>query len=228
MKLKNFERELKYLINDGRGLDLKKLFDVFYASGYSMVESRRKKKTEAYYDDEELSVIKRGNVIRRSTHFNKDGLYFHFMFKKNVSDPVKPYVSKYEFGSDQFKSVQEFITELGFGNIEVQPEPVLYAEMTRETVVFEKDGRRLLISYDNVKYYKDMDGTSAHEIMLEVEDWTTPYTTIAEKEDFDTHLLSINDILLNKLPIQLTKDSKPYRGFLLLGENGFKEHVLKV
>ena len=221
MELKNFERELKYLINDGRRLDFKEILDVFYAFGYSMVEFRQKKKNEAYYDDEELSVIKKGNVIRKSTHFNKDGLYFHFMFKKNVSEPVKPYVSKYEFGSDQFKTVQEFITELGICNIEVQPEPVLYVEMTRETAVFEKDGRRLLISYDNVKYYKDMDGIRVREKMLEVEDWTTPYTTIAEKEDFDTHLLLINDVLLDKLPVQLTRNSKPYRGFLLLGESGF-------
>lgn len=221
MKLKNFERELKYLIKEGQELDFKEIADVFYVSGYSMVESRWKKKSEAYYDDDCLSVIKKGDVIRGSTHFNKDGKYFHFMLKKNVSRPQKPYVSKYEFGSDQFKTIQDFIAALGFNEIKVRPEPILYAEMTRETAVFEKDGRRLLISYDNVEYHKDINGVRVCEKMLEVEDWTTPYTTIAEKEDFDTHLLTINDVLASKLPVQLIKSSKPYRGFLLLGEEGF-------
>lgn len=219
MEIKNYERELKYLTLEGQEFSFKEVIDIFLGDGYSMVENRRKKKHEIYFDDADLSVIKNGDVIRGSTHFNKDGTYFHFMFKKNVSRPDKPYVSKYEYGSGQFETVQDFVVELGMQDIAAWLNPVLHAEMTRKTAVFEKEERRLLVSYDDVEYYKDTKDVNVYEKMLEVEDWTTPYTTIAENDVFDEHLLSINKRLLSKLPIQLTKNSKPYRGFLLLGGN---------
>ena len=216
MKLKNFERELKYLLTGENELIFEDIVEVFNLNNYCKVEYRQKQKNEIYYDDNNLSVIKMGNVIRESTHFNKDGVYSHFMFKKNVSVPTKPYVSKYEYGSDEFKTVQEFVQALEDCNIKIMLKPVLYAEILRETAVFEKDNHKLLMSYDNVTYYKHKNGIQVFEKMLEIEDWTTPYTTIAEKETFDMHLLTINEALLKKLPIQLTKDSKPYRGYLLL------------
>lgn len=221
MELKNFERELKYLIMGDMEISFEEIINVFNSHDYSLIETKLKKKYEAYYDDVDFSLIKKGDVIRGSTHFNKDNIYFHFMYKKNVSKSAKPYLSKYEFGSGQFESVKDFISELNLYDIVVQSKPVLYAEMTRETAVFGKDDYKLLISYDDVKYYKDKSTSQVCEKMLEVEDWTTPYTTVAENDDYDAHLLYINELLLDKLPIQLTKKSKPYRGLLLLGESGF-------
>ena len=218
MELQNYERELKYLIMRKEGLLFDEILNIFRMYGYIMVEAKQKKKNEAYYDDANFSVIKRGDVIRGSTHFNKDGIYFHFMYKKNASKPNKPYLSKYELGSGQFDSVKDFISALNLYDCVVQEEPVLYAEMTRETAVFEKDGYKLLISFDNVSYYKEKKTEQIFEKMLEIEDWTTPYTLKAEKDDYDAHLLDINSLVLKDLPIKLTKESKPYRGLLLLGK----------
>lgn len=219
MELKNYERELKYLLKKNYKVSFEEILEIFNSYDYSLIESRHKKKHEIYYDDANLSILKKGDVLRGSTHFNKDSTYFHFMYKKNVSDPCKPYVSKYEFGSGQFKSVHEFISALDLSDVIIQPDPVLYAEMTRETAVFKKDDYKFLVSYDNVEYHKDINAIKVCEKMLEVEDWTNPYTTMIENDKYDAHLLSVNSLLLNKLPLELTKNSKPYRGFLLINES---------
>ena len=215
MELNNYERELKYLISDEISFD--SILQFLENHGYSLIERKLKKKHELYYDDSNFSFIKKGDVIRSSIHFNANGTYFHFMYKKNVSQPSKPYVSKYEFGSGQYVSVDDFLIEL-----EIYPAadifPVLHGEVMRETCVVEKENHRLLISYDNVKYYKHERGVSVWEKMLEIEDWTTPHTLLAADSKYDAHLCDIHKQILDDtgLPVQLTKDSKPYRGMILL------------
>lgn len=218
MEIKNYERELKYLVSDGISFDM--ILNFLDNHRYSLVETKLKKKHEIYYDDNNLSFIKKGDVIRSSTHYNSNGTYFHFMYKKNVSIPSKPYVSKYEFGSGRYTSVNEFLAELNI-NPESKIAPILHAEMTRETCVVEKGDYRLLISYDNVKYYKYENGMIVWEKMLEIEDWTTPHTTKSSDSKYDAHLCDINKYILGNtgLPVQLIKDSKPYRGIILLSEN---------
>lgn len=216
MEHKNYERELKYLIKDEE-LSFKKILNFFKSHNYMLVETKYKKKHESYYDDLDLSFIKNGDVIRSSTHFNEQTTYSHFMYKKNVSDPLKPYVSKFEFGSGQFETVQFFLTELGVNSV-VQPNPILYAQMTRETAVIEKGIDKFLISYDNVLYFKNVNSVRVYEKMLEIEDWNTPNSVINAGSKYDDHLCEINKIILhdNGLPLQLTKHSKPFRGILLL------------
>lgn len=217
MEHKNYERELKYLIMSDSNLTMSEILLFAKKYSYNLVETRPKKKNEVYYDDEKLSIIRKGDVIRSSNHINPNGTYFHFMYKKNVSDLRKPYVSKYEFGSGQFKTVKEFISRLEI-DINIQPNPVLYAEVTRETAIIEKEANRLLISFDDVKYYKRKNTQQIFEKMLEVEDWTNPNTLKNEDSKLDEHLIEINELLLsnNGLPLELTRDSKPYRGIKLL------------
>lgn len=222
MNLKNYERELKYLELSHDNINFEHVLDVFLQNGYEQVEGRNKKKLEAYYDDENFSIIKKGDVIRSSTHYNENGTFTHFMYKKNVSDHDKPYVSKYEYGSDRFASVKEFLSMLGVNDVNILLDPVLYGIVTRKTAVFEKNHYRLLISYDNTEYSCSPGDNTVMEKMLEVEDWTNPYTTTAEKDPQDFHLIEINNLLMRNLPIALTKYSKPYRGLFLLGVSGFE------
>ncbi|MCD8022049.1 MAG: hypothetical protein LUF30_03415, partial [Lachnospiraceae bacterium] len=142
MEHQNFERELKYLKTQ-EGMSLEDVLHVFYKHGYVLIETREKKKNESYYDDNELSFLKKGDVIRSSKHFNADGTYFHFMYKKNVSNPEKPYVSKYELGSGAYQTIREFILAMNIQE-EILTEPFLYADMTRETAIIEKNNERLL------------------------------------------------------------------------------------
>lgn len=161
-------------------------------------------------------------MIRSSTHFDEQGTYFHFMYKKNVSDINKPYVAKLESGSGRFETVHDFLEELGIV-VDIQRHPVLYAEMERETAIIRKDRHMFLISFDNVEYRREFNGEFIGEKMLEIEDWTNPNTILNYGIEDDAHLLAINELLLSDdgLPLRLTTHSKPIRGFTIFGERGF-------
>ena len=216
MEHKNYERELKYLIAGNDTLAFTEILRFLKNNCYMIIETRLKKKHEIYYDNDELTFIKRGDILRSSNHISERGEYFHFMFKKNVSDPNKPYVSKYEYGSGKFKTIQEFTNELEIDD-NIQLNPVLYAEITRETAIVEKGLNRLLISYDTARYHKNTNATSLYEKMLEIEDWTNPNTILNVNSEYDEHLYEINKMILSNvgLPLRLTKDSKPLRGYKL-------------
>lgn len=96
--------------------------------------------------------------------------------------------------------------------------PVLHAEMVRDTCVVRDGKYLLLISYDNVRYFKSENSLFVREKMLEIEDWTAPNTAFAVKSKYDLHLCNINNRILSTLglPVKLIKDSKPYRGLALL------------
>lgn len=215
MEHRNYERELKYLIAAGSVPSMNEILDVFYGQ-YRLIETRPKRKHEAYYDDMVLTLIKRGDVIRGSTHLNGSEPFFHFMLKKDASDPRKPYVSKYEYGSGQYPDARAFALAMKISET-ICLEPVLYAEMTRETAVIEKDNLRLLISYDDVYYFRYPSSDRIRERMLEIEDWTTPNTISNAEQREDKHLITANDMLLHNLPLQLIRHSKPYRGAVLVG-----------
>ena len=214
IEFKNFERELKYLLTGASKLSLDQVLHFLGRHGYQVVETVAKEKHETYYDDAEFTLIRRGDVMRGSKHITEQ--FSGFMYKKNVSDPDKPYVSKLELGvSGQHKTVQEFVAELGL-DIQVLADPVLYAVMLRDVAIVEKNLDRLYISYDKVDYYKDLGAGKVHEEMLEIEDWNRPNTTDVDYS-YDAYLCEVNRVLLSgELPVKLTRDTKPYRGYKIL------------
>lgn len=221
MEHENFERELKYLIMDKHSLNPEDVFSFLSLKGYVVVERKLKRKDETYYDDENLTFIKRGDVIRCSKHINNSSVYTHFMFKKNACDPSMPYVSKYEFGSGCFDTIDSFISHLNLFDV-ANLSPVLGASMVRHITIFEKKMLRIYVTFDDVEYFRESSNLRVSESMLEIEDWTTPNTTENALSRDDSHLLEVNDLLLcsSDFPVYLTKDSKPLRGYLLLKENG--------
>ncbi len=217
MEFENYERELKYLINNGKECTSEQILNFLYQQGYKKIESFIKEKKETYYDDQNLTVLNRGDVMRGSNMVTEK---FHgFLYKKNMCDSNKPYVSKLELGTKlrgQYKNVNEFIKELDLKLKELKP--ILYANMIREVTIIEKDRDRLYISYDKVKYFKENESESVYEEMLEIEDWKNPNTTNVDYE-YDKHLIEINKLMLaSNLPLSLTKDSKYYRGYILLNK----------
>jgi len=213
---KNYERELKYLLTGDSRLSLDQVLRFLSGHGYKVVETVTKEKHESYYDDAKFTLIKRGDVMRGSKHITEK--FSGPMFKKNVSDPNKPYVSKLELGSGQHKTVQELIAELGL-DIEVLADPVLYAVMLRDVAIVEKNLDRLYISYDKTDYFKNIGAEKVYEEMLEIEDWNRPNATDGDY-NYDAHLYEVNKVVLNgELPLKLTKDTKPYRGYKILIEN---------
>lgn len=222
MEFENYERELKYLLNEKDKCFLNKFLDFTYDQGYRIVETFTKEKHETYYDDSELTVLTKGDVVRGSNMITEQ--FKGFLYKQNVCNPNKPYVSKLELGAKlrgQYKDVNDFIKELNICVTGVL-KPILYANMKREINIIEKNGDCLYISYDKVKYFND-DDSKAYEVMLEIEDWKKPNTTKVDY-NYDSHLIEINNLILkNKLPVTLTKDSKYYRGYMLLNNKNKKE-----
>lgn len=218
MEFENYERELKYLIKKNDKCSPKQVLNFLYQHGYKLVESFTKEKHETYYDDSELTILNRGDVMRGSNMVTEQ--FNGFLYKKNMCDPDKPYVSKLELGTKlrgQYKDVNDFVKELDV-KIEKKLKPILYANMIREVSIIEKNSDRLYISYDKVKYFEKDESESIYEEMLEIEDWKNPNTTDVDY-DYDVHLLEVNQLIINSdLPIKLTKDSKYYRGYILLNE----------
>ena len=115
----------------------------------------------------------------------------------------------------QYKDVNEFIKELNI-DVKGQLNIKLFANMKREVSIVEKDGDRLYVSYDKVKYFEKEESNSVYEEMLEIEDWKNPNTTNVDY-DYDRHLIKVNNLISNaQLPIELTKDSKYFRGYTVL------------
>ena len=143
-----------------------------------------------------------------------------FLYKTNKWNPEKPYVSKLELGTKlrgQYKDVNEFIKELNI-NVRGELSIKLFANMKREVSIVEKDGDRLYVSYDKVKYFEKDESNSVYEEMLEIEDWKKPNTTDVDY-DYDRHLIEVHNLISKaQLPIELTKDSKYFRGYTVLNK----------
>lgn len=216
MEYENYERELKYLIKNNEKCSSKQVIAFLQKYGYELIETFTKEKHETYFDDCKLTILRRGDVMRGSDMITEQ--FKGFLYKKNMCDLNKPYVSKLELGTKlrgQYENVNDFIKELDI-DINNELTPVLYANMIREVSILDKDGDRLYISYDKVRYFKKNEADSVYEEMLEIEDWKKPNTTKVDYE-YDVHLVEVNKLILNSiLPVKLTKDSKYYRGYLLL------------
>lgn len=218
MEFENYERELKYLLIDNEKCSPKQVIEFLNKHGYSLIESFTKEKHETYYDDSKLTILNRGDVMRGSNMVTEQ--FKGFLYKKNMCDPDKPYVSKLELGTKlrgQYRDVNDFIRELNVG-VEGELKPILYANMMREVSIVDKNGDRLYISYDKVKYFEKDESNSVYEEMLEIEDWKNPNTTEVDY-DYDKHLIEVNKLVLNgELPLKLTKDSKYFRGYSILNK----------
>lgn len=218
MEFENYERELKYLLTENEKCSSEQILEFLYQYGYKLIENFTKEKHETYYDDNKLTVLNRGDVMRGSNMVTEQ--FNGFLYKKNKCNPDKPYVSKLELGTKlrgQYKNVNDFIKELGI-DVKGELTPILYANMVRKVAIVEKNSDRLYISYDKVKYFEKTETSSVYEEMLEIEDWRNPNTTDVDY-NYDAHLIEVNEILLNSdLPIKLTKDSKYYRGYTILNK----------
>jgi len=216
IKFENYERELKYLISEGTSATLTSLLNLFIENGYCITDMITKEKREVYYDDSQYSLIKSGEVMRASNYVSE--LATGLMYKRNVSDSLKPYVSKIEMGSTTYKELPDFVKLFNL-QLTSQIEPIMKARMTREVAIIEKGNDKLYVSFDKV-FYSTLTSAEVYEEMLEIEDWKVPNTMNVDHE-YENHLLEANRIISDSLlPLVLTKDSKPYRGYILLRKNG--------
>ena len=169
MEFENYERELKYLIKKNEKYTSKQFLEFLYENGYKLVESFEKEKHETYYDDNEFTILNRGDVMRGSNMVTEQ--FKGFLYKTNKCNPEKPYVSKLELGTKlrgQYKDVNEFIKELNI-NVRGELSIKLFANMKREVSIVEKDGDRLYVSYDKVKYFEKDESNSVYEENIKIE-----------------------------------------------------------
>lgn len=212
----NLERELKYLVPAGSSVDPSEVVAALTRCGFVQTERMTKCKREEYFDDGVLSCLRRGDVLRRTRHVSARGVDVHYMYKRNVTDPTKPYVSKVELGSGNFQSVHDFAAALGMPE-ERDLDIVLCAVVERENAVVQREGLRLLICVDRVDYHLPGSRTAVSDAMVEIEDWTRPNEYYSEAFD-DAHLLAADDAVLLELGAWLRRTalSKYARGAGLL------------
>lgn len=104
---RNLERELKYLVPNQCSTLLAEVAGALSSHGFKTTDHAKKLKNEEYFDDASFSYLGRGDVVRLSRHHSESGIYSHFLFKRNVSAPETPYVSKIEIGSGAFSGSSE-------------------------------------------------------------------------------------------------------------------------
>ena len=88
MEFENYERELKYLIKKNEKYTSKQFLEFLYENGYKLVESVEKEKHETYYDDNDFSILKRGDVMRGSNMVTEQ--FKGFLYKTNKGNRQKP------------------------------------------------------------------------------------------------------------------------------------------
>ena len=93
MEFENYERELKYLIKKNEKYTSKQFLEFLYENGYKLVESFEKEKHETYYDDNDFSILKRGDVMRGSNMVTEQfkgfwGLHLFVLYKKPLNCSV--------------------------------------------------------------------------------------------------------------------------------------------
>lgn len=208
MEHQDYERELKYLLTKG-GLTLEEILAKLVKYGYEVTRTpRNREKNETYYDTGKNEMLNRGDVLRHSEFkfTNADGQILTptaFMYKRQMSNPQEPWVSKMELGSGKYETIEQFLADLPDVKFDTPPQQILTAQMQRYNTEIQKNGEQMHITYDRVRYSKD--GKTVTEDMLELED---------EHNRKDGHLHEVNDILLNSgLPLKLTKHSKYERGY---------------
>jgi len=219
VKFENYERELKYILTGD--VTAEEVVDLFCGCGFSVVSSRMKEKKEIYYDDADYSLIRSGEVIRASDYVTEQAM--GFMYKKNISDTTKPYVSKIEMGSTKAQTVAELLSAFDI-QINREVTPVMVAAMTRNVTIMEdeKSKNSIYITLDSVVYSLfGKPETEKQEAMLEIEDWNTPNSMNGDTIRDGCLIMADRVIEKSGLPLQLTKDTKPYRGYLLLKNAGF-------
>lgn len=218
VKFENYERELKYLVLQDCEVTVDLLLTFFIEKEYRIVERYTKEKHEVYYDDSSYSLTLSGEVMRGSNYVSEQttGL----MYKRNVSNISKPYVSKIEMGSTTYKDLNSFSGAFNL-NLDSELKPMMTAQMIREVTLIEKDSDMLYVSFDKVFYaLYESAKQKCYEEMLEIEDWKKP-NTLQVDYSYDQHLIAVNKLIQHSsLPLVLTKDTKPYRGYVLLKEKG--------
>ena len=92
----------------------------------------------------------------------------------------------------------------------------IYEKMNKETAQFVKDRYEFCLSKRKAFEEKALENKKYNGEMLEIEDWKNPNTTNVDY-DYDRHLIKVNNLISNaQLPIELTKDSKYFRGYTVL------------
>lgn len=218
IKFENFERELKYLVLQNCEVTVDSLISFFTENEYRIVKKFTKEKHEIYYDDSSYSLTLSGDVMRGSNYVSEQAI--GLMYKRNVSDINKPYVSKVEMGSTTYKDLNSFSDAFNL-DLDSALKPMMTAQMIREVMLIEKASDMLYVSFDKVFYaLYGSEKQKYYEEMLEIEDWKNP-NTLHVDYSYDKHLITVNELVQHSsLPLTLTKDTKPYRGYVILKEKG--------
>lgn len=207
------EFELKYIIPENlrESLSKENITQEFLKNDFDIIEESSKENDDKYYDDRDLSLLKRGGSlrIRKATQDNDikiKGTY------KNPIEKGEVYSSREEIEEKLSEASLENLKEVMRSkkiNVDldsIMPRPILNSKTNRQDVVFEKNNVRVCVSFDDTQYVNYVLGdTKAQDSMIEIE-------AIGDVTD-RVVLNEIHDFLSEKFEgLDTNKQSKYERG----------------
>lgn len=198
------EREFKYIADEN--VTLESIIEFFVGNGgVTMSPSNTTYKYETYYDDENFTIAKRGDVLRQTKAEFPTGTAEFFLYKRNISDKDSNFVKKTEL---KIETVDLAIVEkILDGHIPSEVKPVLNAKMTRNRALVEFDGVEFELVIDRTEYSVE-DGETATDVMVEME--------VNPQIGADIDISTIHNVIVKFPNLVATKVSKYERGCELL------------
>ena len=212
------EKELKYLLTEPNfHFSIVELEKVFEKYGYLIAKaSNTREKFEEYFDDANFSLLKRGDILRRTKHRWYDRTDISqplFTYKEKVGNEDEPYTTRLEHKKDNITNLYEFVRAVNVGIIPDE-KPKLTLSMVRKGAYLDLGQDKFYLAHDRTTYTNPSDGITYTEDMLEVEDRGNINNL---NPVYDYHLRRFNREMLGiGLPIRLTKDNKYERGSMAL------------
>lgn len=168
------EFELKYILTKEEIKEID-IIRTFIQNDFKLIDEIEKENDDEYYDDEKSSILKQecSLRIRRCTSKGKivkKGTYKKTIKGGNVYSSRKEIEEKLQTGN-----IKEFLKLLNDKNIKIGIKaekmiPILNAKTQRRDMIFERNGSRVCVSFDDTEYknYSNQNKIS-RERMIEIE-----------------------------------------------------------
>lgn len=168
------EFELKYIIPE-EGVTEIEVIRTFIKNNFNLIDETEKENEDEYYDNSKFSILKQeGSLrIRKTTekeNVTKKGTYKKALKQGNVYSSRKEIEEKL-----QKESLKEFLKLLADKNIKIgisqeELKPTLKAKTQRRTMIFERNGSKVCVSFDDTTYESCLDkNKKSKEKMIEIE-----------------------------------------------------------
>ena len=145
------EFELKYIIPENlrESLSKESIIQEFLNNDFDIIEESNKENDDKYYDDRNLTLLKREGEVYSS--------------REEIEEKLA------EASLENLKEVMK-LKKINVNLDSIMPKPILNSKTNRQDIVFEKNNVRVCVSFDETQYENYVLGnTKAQDSMVEIE-----------------------------------------------------------